>query len=146
MKTPREGEPLWEVISALYERYAGMPSVNPAWLATQGMVRIEFAAELHRLGYIGCHLQMRQIARQFCNRKFDPLQRIARAADDLFPDTLQVRYPVRPRQGEEPRYVLLDCLEPDDRAYNVERMRRAAGALLAHADALEADGLRKQAA
>jgi hypothetical protein len=142
----REGEPLWEVISALYEKHRGSPSVKPAWLATQGMKQIGFRPKLHELGYIGCHLQLRQIARAFCSRKFDPLHRVAHAADDLFPETLQERYPVRPTPGEEPRYVLLDALSAEDRAYNVERMRRAGRALQKHADALEADGLRRRTA
>jgi len=147
MTTEREGEPLWEVIGTLYERYCGVPSLNPAWLATQGMSKIEFPPALHNLGYIGCHLQLRQIARAYCRRKFDPLHRVAHAADDLFPDTLQERYPLRPKKrDEQPVYVLLDYLSADDRAYNVERMRLAGMALQRHADALEADGLRRQTA
>jgi hypothetical protein len=140
-----DGAALWEIVGKIYEKHRGKATVNPSWLATEAMVDIAFPRKLHELGYVGCHLQLRQIARSFCRAKFDPVHNPISAADDLFPETLQERYPRRPTgQNEEPEYVLLDLLSDDDRAYNVARMRSAALALQKHADALEADGLRRK--
>lgn len=139
----REGGELWDVIGAVFELHRGRRTLNPAWMATEGMKRIKFPPDLHPLGYVGCHLQLRQIARAFCRGNFDPTE-INDQQNDLFPDTLQERYPARPAPGAEPEYVLLDQLTDDDIAYNVQRMRRASLALLRHGDALEAYGLARK--
>jgi hypothetical protein len=105
------------------------------------MCAIKFKPELHRLGYAGCHLQVRQMARGVLRRDFDPEERVAASVegeDDLFPETLQDRYPRRGKHGEEPVYVLREQMTGNDVGYNVARMRRGGRALLKHADALEA--------
>ena len=137
MTTAVEGAALYDAVARVYELNRGKNSISPAWLATHAMVLIRFPRRLHETGYIGCHLQMRQIARSYCRQKFDPTDTDA-TLDDLFPETLQERYPVRSRAGEEREYVLLDALTSDDAYYNVARMRRASLALQKHADALEA--------
>jgi hypothetical protein len=135
---------LYEVVSAIYEKHKGKPSISPAWLlATEGMRRISFPRELHPRGYRGCHMHLRQIARSFCRKKFDPTEE---AENDLFQETLQERYPQRPKADEEHQYVLLDELTDDDGAYNVARMRRASLALQKHSDALEAYIIARQRA
>lgn len=133
-----EGDQLYEVVSAIYEKNRFSKSVSPSWLATEGMKHIKFAREVHPLGYVGCHLQMRQIARSFCRTKFDPTDPQTSLAPDLFAGTLQERYPLKGIKDEEPEYVLLKDLPDEDRWFNVERMRAGAAALLKHADALAA--------
>ncbi|MFL5253256.1 MAG: hypothetical protein ACJ8AI_10245 [Rhodopila sp.] len=134
---------LYEVVRAVYHSHCDRPTLNPAWLATEAMHAIGFARNLNEIGYLGCHLQFRQIARSFCRKHFEPAQS---DEPDLFPGTLQQRYPRRPEnEDEEPVYVLLDLLD-DDVAYNVMRLRKEARAKLAHADALEAWGKRRAGA
>lgn len=141
MSAEQDGGRLYHIIRQVYDSHSDRPSVSPAWLATEAMESIHFPRDLHEVGYEGCHLQFRQIARSFCRRHFDPSETVE---DDLFPETLQQRYPLRPRENdEEPQYVLLDTLEEPDLDYNVERLRKEARAKLRHADALAAWGRRK---
>lgn len=129
---------LWDAVRAAYEKNRDVAKVSPSWLATLAMEEIRFPRALHELGYMGCHLQLRQIARGFCGKKFDPVED---KQDDLFPETLQHRYPIRPKHlDDEPQYVLLHLMTDDDVIYNVARMRKTASAMLKHADALEAWG------
>jgi hypothetical protein len=90
--------------------------------------------------YIGCHLQLRQIAREVCRGLFEP-----EADDDLKPEVthpmfpqLQWRYPVPRKPGEEPQYVLFDEMTEDVMRFNCKRLRYTGRAMLQHADALEA--------
>jgi hypothetical protein len=132
-----------ELVAAVeraYLAHTGRPTISPSWLATEAMIAIGFPRSLHPLGYLGCHLQMRQIARGFCRQHFEPEETVE---DDLFPDTLQQRYPSVKGAGGEPIYVVLDAMSDDDVAYNVARLRKEARAKLRHADALEAWGRRK---
>jgi hypothetical protein len=106
-----------EAVGAAYEKHKEAGDVSPAWLATLAMMEIEFPRELHEPGYLGCHLYLRQIARGLCGKKFDPVQAIKE--DDLFPETLQQRYPKKPsKNDEEPVYRLLNLLSADDVTYN----------------------------
>jgi hypothetical protein len=136
MNADSESRDLYAVIRSICEGHRDLPSLNPVWLATEAMTVIGFDRDIHELGWRGCHLQFRQIARSFCRRHFDPTER---TEDDLFPETLQERYPRREfNPSGEAEYVLRDLLTPSDIAYNVERLRREASAKLKHADALEA--------
>lgn len=130
-----------EAIRHVYEKNINKGSISPSWMATQAMNEIGFPRELHEIGYSGCHLQFRQIARSFCRKHFEPEETVE---NDLFGDTLQERYPLRQTEDmQEPAYVLLDLLPRQDLLYNVERLRKEARAKLRHADALEAWLLRK---
>jgi len=90
--------------------------------------------------------EARQIARDFCRKQIENDETAER--DNLFPGTLQHRYPRKPDvKGEEPVYVLRDLMTDEDVAYNVARLRDEADSKLMHADALEAWGKdRKRAA
>jgi len=112
--------------------------ISPAWVATQVMTDIEFSRSLHRLGYAGCHLELRQMARVRLRKRFDPADAEEDPQQEMFPSTLQKRYPRRPRANEEPVYAPIHSLSDDDIAFNVERMRRGALALQKHANRLEA--------
>lgn len=134
-------EQLYAAVQTVIDDYQDAGEVSPSWLATQVMDKIEFPRSLHALGYVGCHLEIRQIARQKLRRAHDPNARVEASVegeDDLFPETLQERYPRQPRPPEEPIYAKRDLLTRADVQYNVERMRRGGRALLKHADALEA--------
>jgi hypothetical protein len=132
-----EEQELADIVERVINLYDSIKDVSPAWVATQAMTLIEFPRALHRLGYVGCHLELRQLARGKLRRRFDPTA----AADDddtrdLFPETLQERYPKARKPGDEPSYRKLDALTEEDVNYNVERMRLVAYALNKHADRL----------
>lgn len=136
-----EEERLYAVVQRVIDGCSLVREVSPSWVATEVMSAIRFPRQLHELGYIGCHLEVRQIARHKLRRMHDPEERIRESLDQgelQFPDTLQDRYPRRQQPGEEPRYILREWMEETDVTFNVERMRRAGRALLKHADALEA--------
>jgi hypothetical protein len=129
-------------VQKVINSYGETPEINPDWVATGTMAAIGFSRELHRLGYAGCHLELRQIARSKLRRKYDPTAKAdedeaASDEEDLFPDTLQDRYPRQRRRGEPPTYVLRVFMSAADIAFNVKRMRRFGDALHKHADALE---------
>lgn len=134
-------EQLYAAVQKVIGDYNQVGEVSPSWIATQVMQEIAFPQSLHALGYVGCHLEIRQIARQKLRRAHDPFATVKASVsgeDDMFPETLQERYPRQPRASEEPVYALRDMLTRADVNYNVERMRRGSRALMKHADALEA--------
>lgn len=129
-------DPLYDAVKSAYESLADSDIVNPSWLATMAMDLIGFQRDRHELAYLGCHLHFRQLARGFCRKSFDPVDA---KEDDLFPETLQGRYPRPPRADDaEPEYILRDLMTDADVAFNVTRLRKEALAKKAHADALEA--------
>lgn len=140
--TEKEAKTLIEAVEKVISRNNDMRAISPAWVATAVMVEIGFAAKVHPVGYVGCHLYARQIARQSLRKKFDPASADSDDDDDdqprLFTGTLQTKYPRRREPGEEPTYVHIDDLTDDDIAFIVTRMRATARSLLKHADALEA--------
>ena len=66
--------------------------------------------------------------------------------EELFSGHLQDRYPVPRKAGQEPQYKLRGALSHDERAWNVNLLRKSAHGRLAHADALEAEGMSDAAA
>jgi hypothetical protein len=140
-----EEQQLAAAVQTIIDANMDAAEISPAWVATEALAAIKFPRELHRLGYAGCHLELRQIARSKLRRQFDPINQAWEASaetdeEDLFPETLQDRYPRRPEKGQEPLYVLRVLMRRADVDYNVQRMRRAGRALLKHADALGAWG------
>jgi len=136
-----EAAPLRDAVARIAELYTEKERISPAWLATEAMILIAFPRELHPTGYLGCHLQMRQIARAYCRKRFDKDDDDEQP--DLFNGTLQKRYPKAHNNGDDPEYILLAFLTDQDIAFNVARLRMEANAKLDHADALEAWGKRK---
>lgn len=65
---------------------------------------------------------------------------------ELFSGHLQDRYPLPRKRGEDAVYKLRHMLTSEERAWNVRLLRKSADARLAHADALEAEGMQDQAA
>jgi len=124
-------------IASIYERSEHAIKVSPSWLATEAMAKLDPDKISPHLVYLGCHLQLRQIARSICRAKFEPDDEEAEQ-HALFPD-LQKRYPiVRQSRDDEPEYILLEHMSKDDVLFNVARLRKEASAKLVHADALEA--------
>jgi len=140
-----ESQELVTAIRRVYDINRNVVSISPEFLANGAMDIIKFDKSIHSTGWVGCNLHLRQIARAFCRRNFEPVD-IAEAGiinGDLFLDDLQDRYPKQIQKGQEPEYVLRDHLGEIDRWFNIDRMRAAAGALLRHADALRNETVEK---
>jgi hypothetical protein len=141
-------EQLHAVVQKVITDNNAMAEISPSWIATQVMCAIGFPRHLHPLGYVGCHLEVRQIARHKLRKQHDPNARVADIIrdeqEDMFPETLQDRYPRRQTPGEEPTYALRHLLTHDDVQFNTDRMRRGGRALLKHADALDEWDLSRQ--
>ena len=137
-----ESAELAEAVRRAYEINRNVVAIDPEFIANGAMEIIRFAKSLHPVGWTGCNMHCRQIARSFCRRNFDPAEAAIESVSrqiDFFPDTLQDRYPRKHTKGQEPVYVLRDHLTEDDRWDNIDRMRKAAVALRKHADALETE-------
>jgi hypothetical protein len=136
-----ETQPLTDIIIRIVDKRRSERRISPSWVATEAMLEIDPAEAAPLLVRLGCHLELRQIARQVLRTFFEDggsgFDDEADGMHDLFPD-LQWRYPqahVNPK--DEPVYVRLEDLTPDDLAYNIVRLRREGRAKLAHADALQ---------
>lgn len=108
----------------VYEHFRGRKSVDP---------HIQYTSLEH----------MKSMARTFLRKRNDPTEakdgEVEQSAFE-FSKELQPRYPIPHKRGEEPQYKLREHLTPEERAWNVERLRRAAKTFGEHADALEAEG------
>src|SRR5260363_121265 len=78
---------------------------------------------------------LKQMARKLLASKFHP-DRDEIAQGELFPETLQTRYPIKRKRGEEPVYKLLDALSEIEGYWNVEQLEKAGGARFKHTDTL----------
>jgi len=131
--------PLQELIYRIIELNYTQPRISPSWVATEAMAELDPIKQVERgtpLVWLGCHLQLRHIARQKLAKKY-----VAggddSTKDSLFPN-LQWRYPTAHSADEDdPEYILRDLMSNEDVAYNVSRLRAEATAKQAHADALE---------
>jgi hypothetical protein len=141
--TGKEASGLIEIISRIIEGRRGEARISPSWVATEGMqeLRAGWMREPNNgypLVYIGCHLQLRQIARGVLRERFEPeLDDGETVQHPLFPG-LQWRYPIPHAEGEEPQYVLLDLLTDEQIDYNIERIRSEVEAKQRHIDILVA--------
>jgi len=135
-----EGSELVDAVRRMYEINRFVVAIDPEFLANGAMEIIQFDRSVHQLGWVGCNLHLRQVARAFCRRNFDAAASAASGDTvngDLFPDTLQDRYPRQSQKGKEPMYVLREHLSEDDRWYNIDRLLSVADALQRHAQALQ---------
>jgi hypothetical protein len=146
-----EANRLAEEVARACDLNASTTSIDPVMIADRVMTAIGAVFEANPLEWIGCNLHVRQLARAHLRGRFASEPKQTDAEDDLFPETLQDRYPCRPHPDQEPVYTLRFALTEDDRWYNIERLRKTAVALVKHSNALEAEtvslfGARKAAA
>lgn len=85
------------------------------------------------------HMARKVLARRFDDEGEDNAAYAGQG--ELFSGHLQERYPVPRKKGEDPVYKRRVDLTPEERRWNVKSLRKSADARLAHADALEAEGL-----
>lgn len=134
-----------DVVAQVIDRHRHRPKISPTWIATEAMTQIDPERRSVEMVYSGCHLHLRQVARQMLAH-IDPLKRKLDETGELFEDDLQWRYPSARQAGDEPEYVLLDSLSDDDYVLNIDRLRKEGGTKLRHADRLEAHWTSKRAA
>jgi hypothetical protein len=140
----KEESQLAEIVARIIDIRRAQVKINPTWIATEALKEIDPASRSIALVRTGCHLQLRQIAREQCRKLFEDDED---EAQPRFPaiEGLQWRYPTqRTKDEHEPQYVLRELMSDGDVAYNVARLRSEAEAKLAHADALEAWGLSRK--
>lgn len=99
-----------------------------------------------RITYLSIE-HLKQLARRALRGRFDTESDGASADQgELFSGELQRRYPTPHAPGDDPAYVLLELLTPDEIRWNVDSLRKSADARLKHARALEAFGERQRLA
>lgn len=134
-----EERKLAEIIARIIDARDGQIRISPNWVATEAIQELDPERVSPILVYSGCHLELRQMARQQLRQKYHPDS--SDKEPELFDGMLQPRYPtVRSVRDDEPEYILLGHLTEQDISYNVARLRAEARAKLKHADALEAYG------
>lgn len=146
----RDRDALSDAIARMIDINKAATSIAPDTIAAGAMKIIRFNYALHNAGYYGCYQHMLQLARERLRGKYDP-EAQARAyqagQSELFGDTLQDRYPRRPRRNPdgswaEPEYILRDNLSEADRWFNVDRLQHVSAAAAKHCDALTAETVR----
>jgi hypothetical protein len=143
---------LASVVARIIEIRRSQVKIHPSWIATEALKEIDPGGQSVALVSAGCHLQLRQIAREQCRKLFDEdgaSRRPDAETDPMFPtfEHLQWRYPVCKHlrivgeggeERKEPEYVLLEYMTGDDVDYNCARLESEADAKMAHARALRA--------
>lgn len=141
----RDADTLSKAIGDVIDIYDAAVSIAPDTVAKGALEKIGFSYEMHNAGWHGCYQHMLQLTRERLRRQFDPKTRAALFLEghtELFADTLQDRYPRKPRrdpwsgQWSEPEYVLRDHLNEMDRWHNIDRLDHVASAAVKHRNAL----------
>ena len=68
----REESQLTEIVARIIDIRRAQVRVNPAWIATEALKEIDPANRSVPLVSLGCHLQLRQIARAQCRKRYAP--------------------------------------------------------------------------
>jgi hypothetical protein len=138
----KECNQLTQIIAKIIDLRRDLAVISPSKVATEAMQKLGadwMQGGDYPLVYLGCHLQLRQIARGLLRQQFEPEEDEEKITHPLFPE-LQWRYPIAHPKGEEPQYRLLELLSPNDWEFNVNRLRSDARSRLNHADKLVAWG------
>lgn len=132
-----EAKKLFDTVARIINVRASETRISPSWIATEAITDLDPERVSVPLVYLGCHLQLRQIARQLLRKSFES-EETESFQHNLFPN-LQARYPTaRSVDADEPEYVVLEMLSDEDIDYNIDRLRSEAMSKLKHADALAA--------
>jgi hypothetical protein len=132
-----------EIMTAMQskmEAFDGAVSIMPSALAMATYQEISPDQSEDRLiSYLSVQM-LTVMARGILGKKFSHNSDETEAYDcDLFSNALQLRYPLPRARGVEPTYKLRGHLTAEERAWNVEQLRKSSKARLEHADALEAE-------
>ncbi len=111
-----------------------MDHLSPSWMATQIYEAYRSPSDDAHVQY-ACIEHFKQMARKLLASKFHP-DRDEIAQGELFPETLQARYPIQKKRGEEPVYKFLEALSELEGYWNVDQLRKAGRSRLKHAQTL----------
>lgn len=144
---------VFEEIARHYDRFSDAIIVSPSALAYGVHKALAAGTENDTISYLSFE-HLKQMCREFLRRRKDAdgEDNDAHSAQGefgfgvRFSGKLQDRYPIPRRDGEEPTYKLRHHLTPEERYWNVMQLRKSAQARLEHADALQAEGQKQQAA
>ena len=137
----REESRLVEIVARIIDVRRSQVRINPSWIATEALRELDPSRRSVELVCLGCHLQLRQIARAQCRKLFEDDEEDADIGQRELFTGLQWRYPAaHSKDKNEPEYVLREHMTDVDIGYNVARLRAEAEAKQKHADALEAWG------
>lgn len=132
-----------------YEALRDAEIVGPATLAYGAYQAFATGDETPHIQY-GSVEYFKAMARKFLARRVEPAGEENQAHNEQssfnFSKQLQDRYPLPRDPGQEPVYKQRSRLTAEERAWNVLQLRKYGTAFLAHADALEAEGLSASAA
>lgn len=153
MPRTKDAQQLHDLVAAAIARRGGAPRHKPMLIADEVMRRLDGEERSHPLVWIGCHLEIRQIARGMLAKHYDPVE----ADDDEDDDptlpfiNFQRYYPEAPKDGvvepDGPAYILRDLMTTEDVVWNANRLWAEARTKAAHGDALMAwDASRRGAA
>lgn len=142
-----------EEIKRQYDRFSDAVMVNPSSLAWGVHEVLASGAESDTTKYLSLE-QLKQMCRVFLRQNKDADGETNEAHNvqgDFgfgvqFSGKLQDRYPLPRKAGEEPTYKLRQHLTPYERDWNVKQLRKSGTARLEHADALQAEGMQREAA
>lgn len=134
-------------MARVYDEFMDAVLVSPSGLAHRVFEVFARGDEELHIQYVSLE-HLKQMARAFLRRRLDADGEESEAyggQDSLpfgtsFSGHLQPRYPTPHAPGDEPVYKLRLHLTPEERAWNVEQLRKSGRARLEHADALEAEG------
>jgi len=135
-----ENQALTTIVARIIEMHRDEPRINPTSIATAALLEIDPAKISLPAVLAGCHLALRQIARNLCRKQFDQDDDeagLVPAQQELFPG-LQYRYPAAYAEDEEPTYVLRDSMTEKDVRFNVQRLRKEGQSKIERAESLEA--------
>lgn len=137
-------EQIQRELTLAYEAMREADIVGPGSLAFAVYQNIATGDEAAGVQYTSVE-HLKAMARKFLARRNDADGDQNQAHPDQeefsFSGQLQDRYPLPRKRGEEPVYIKRHLLTEEQRAWNVEQLRKSARARLAHADALEAEGV-----
>lgn len=135
-----------EEMTRQYEARREAVLVSPSGLAHSVYETFANGDESPQVAYASLE-HLKHMARVFLAKQKDPdsdESEAYAAQGDLpgfsFSGKLQDRYPLPRKAGEEAVYKLRSQLTTEERAWNVQQLRKSAQARQEHADALEAEG------
>lgn len=135
----RADDGLRQTVGRIIELRRDAIRISPGWVATEAMILLDGTRVSPALVYLGCHLQLRQIAREMLRGKYEPDAEADEDAQHSLWPALQKRYPTfKSNPGDDPEYVVLEELTAVDVGFNLRRLRSEAQSKQEHADALEA--------
>lgn len=140
---------IMEVMERLYDDLSGAIMISPSALAAKAYEHFRAKKKIDPHIQYASVEHLKDMARAFLRKRNDPSDDGSEAytQDEFsFSGKLQRRYPMPHKRGEEPQYKLREYLTPEERAWNVDQLRKSGQSKLEHADAMEAEGQKKAAA